>query len=209
MLATALRSQRLEKSPVLDRLIRGSSSQLDMSGGSSSFALQRPVGTVVEGTRPTFIWGPLSGASSYAVSVFDARFNEVARSEALTTTIWKPPRALQRGSIYRWQVIAVKDGREVILPSPTAPEAKFKILDQQPAETLARARQQYAHSHLALGVLYAREGLLDEAETELQALVKDNPTSMVARKLLQSLRAWRPAQRKPAQENVDALEPEE
>ncbi|HEX8139546.1 MAG TPA: hypothetical protein VF544_18450 [Pyrinomonadaceae bacterium] len=163
---------------------------------------------MVESDRPTFIWEPLKGASSYIVSVFDAQLNEVARSEAQTTTVWRPPRALQRGAIYRWQVIAVKDGREEVLPSPTAPEARFKILEQQQAQALARARQRHANSHLALGVLYAQSGLLDEAETELQALVEDNPTSKVAGKLLRSLQAWRPTQRRPSRDGGDVLRPQ-
>jgi Putative zinc-finger len=209
LLASALRSQALEKPPALDRLIRGSSTQLAIVGEGSSFALQQPVGTVVQNDRPTFIWKPLKGASGYSVSIFDAQLNEVARSEALTTTMWTPPRALQRGAIYRWQVIAFEGGREVLLPSATAPEAKFKVLEQQQAEELTRARRIYAGSHLALSVLYARAGLLDEAETELKALVRDNPTSTVARKLLQSLQAWRSAPSQSSEDGKDALPPEQ
>lgn len=208
LIATALRSQRLEKPTAIDRLIRGSSTQLDIGGESSSFTLQRPVGTVVQSDRPTFIWKPLKGASGYTVSVFDTQLNEVTRSEALYVTMWSPPRALQRGATYRWQVIAVKDGREVVMPSPTEPEAKFKVLGREQAMELARARKIYANSHLAMGVLYAQRGLLDEAETELQALVKNNPTSAVARKLLQSLQAWRTSQRKPPEDGARELRPE-
>lgn len=202
MLAVALASQSLEKPHALERIIRGSSNQLG-AGESSSFALQRPVGTVVESARPTFIWKPLQGASGYLVSVFDAQLNEVARSEMLTTTEWQPSRELQRGAIYRWQVIAMQDGREILSPSPTAPEAKFKVLEQQQAQALTRGRRRYANSHLALSVLYAQRGLLDEAETELRALVKDNPDSTVARKLLHSLQAWRPAGRTSSQDDED------
>jgi hypothetical protein len=208
LLAGALRSQRLEKPAALDTLIRGSSVQLDSVGEGTSFALQRPVGTVVQSDRPTFSWKPLKGASSYSVSVFDAQLNEVARSEPLTTTMWTTPRALQRGATYRWQVVASEGGREVLLPSATAPEAKFKVLDQRQAEELSRARRKYANSHLVLGVLYAQAGLLDEAETELKALVKDNPDSAVARKLLQSLQAWRSAQRQSSEDGQDASRPE-
>jgi hypothetical protein len=196
LLIAALGSGHLEKPPVLNRLIREPGTQLDSAGQSESFALARPVGTVVESARPTFSWEPLEGASGYVVSVFDAQLREVARSEPLSATTWTPPRALQRGAIYRWQVIAVKDSREVIMPSPTAPEAKFKVLEQQQADELARVRSGYAYSHLALGLLFAERGLLDDAETELQALVRDNPTSSVARKLLESLRAWRTTRRR-------------
>jgi hypothetical protein len=196
LLAAALRSSRLDKPPVLDRLIRAPGTQLDLALEGASFALERPVGTVVQSDRPTFSWGALEGASGYIVSVFDAQLNEVARSELLSTTTWKTPRALRRGAIYRWQVVAVKDGREVVMPSPTAPEAKFKVLEQAQAQALARARRSYAGSHLALGVLFAQSGLLDESEVELRALVKDNPNSSVARKLLESVQEWRTSRRR-------------
>jgi hypothetical protein len=150
----------------------------------------------------------MEGASGYIVSVFDAQLNEVARSEVLLTTMWKTSRALRRGAIYRWQVVAFKDGREVVMPSPTAPEAKFKVLEQAQARALARDRRSYAGSHLALGVLFAQSGLLDESEAELQALVKDNPNSDVARKLLESLRAWRTGRREPPENGAGPLRQE-
>jgi hypothetical protein len=37
------------------------------------------------------------------VSVFDARYQEVARSPALTGTEWQPPTSLKRGESYSWQ----------------------------------------------------------------------------------------------------------
>jgi lipopolysaccharide biosynthesis regulator YciM len=42
-----------------------------------------------------------------------------------------------------------------------------------------------------LGVLYARAGMVDEAEREFQALVESNSNSSVARSLLLSVREWR------------------
>ena len=46
-------------------------------------------------------------------------------------------------------------------------------------------------SHLLRATIYARAGLLDEAEREYQALLNANPRSTIARKLLQHLRAQR------------------
>jgi hypothetical protein len=46
-------------------------------------------------------------------------------------------------------------------------------------------------SHLALGIFYARAGMVEEAERELTALVRQNPKSQVARKLLRSVESWR------------------
>jgi hypothetical protein len=46
-------------------------------------------------------------------------------------------------------------------------------------------------SHLALGVFYAREGMLAEAEREFQVLVNDNPGSQIAASLLRAVQSWR------------------
>jgi hypothetical protein len=43
-------------------------------------------------------------------------------------------------------------------------------------------------SHLARGVIYAEAGLLDQARAEFAALVKDNPRSQLARRLLSSVK---------------------
>jgi hypothetical protein len=76
------------------------------------------------------------------------------------------------------------DGNEVISPRPPAPQAKFRVLDQARANELAAAKRAYANSHLTLGLLYAQAGLLSESEQELRLLLKENPNSEVARKLL-------------------------
>jgi hypothetical protein len=50
-----------------------------------------------------------------------------------------------------------------------------------------------SNSHLALGVFYAKVGLVTEAERELEKLVQLNPESELPRKLLQSVRKLRRA----------------
>lgn len=95
-------------------------------------------------------------------------------------------------AIYSWQVKAMKDGREVVVPEPPASEAKFKVLEQVKAEELARARRQFAGSHLTLGLLYAQAGMQDKAAQELQALVDANQSSSLARKLLRSAKTLPP-----------------
>jgi hypothetical protein len=88
-------------------------------------------------------------------------------------------------------VKAIKDGQELMSPRPTEPMAKFRILDQAKADELKQAQRIYAGSHLTLGVLYARYGLLDEAERELLALRIDNPDSAIALRLLAKVWAMR------------------
>ena len=72
-----------------------------------------------------------------------------------------------------------------------APDAKFKILDASSANEIAAAKRQAGNSHLLLGVVYANAGLLDDAEREFQALLKQNPRSDLARKLLNKVKAAR------------------
>jgi hypothetical protein len=48
-------------------------------------------------------------------------------------------------------------------------------------------------SHLALGIFYARVGLVTESEREFQKLVQLNPQSELPRRLLQSVRNLRKA----------------
>jgi hypothetical protein len=41
---------------------------------------------------------------------------------------------------------------------------------------------------LTLGVLYAEQGLLEEAQAQFEKLLRNNPTSNTAKKLLQDVR---------------------
>src|SRR6185369_10205495 len=113
-------------------------------------------------------WLPLSGASSYRVTVTDADLNEVAISEPLTALEWKLATPLRPGAIYFWQVTALKDGKAITSPVLPAPQAKFKVLAPTQAAEVRRASQSYAGAHLALGVLYVRAGLLAAAQQEFQ-----------------------------------------
>jgi hypothetical protein len=157
--------------------------------GSPSFNLQSPVGVVSRTETPTFRWSALAGARQYTVSVFDAGFNKVMTSGTMTKTEWTAPRPLARGAVYSWQVTAVVEGKEIQSPVPPAPEARFRVLGRNQEESLARAEKLHAGSHLTLGVLYSRAGLLSEAEREFRALLAANPDSQAAKKLLANIEA--------------------
>jgi hypothetical protein len=188
---TTLTAQRAETPRLLAQLIPDNLSTVRGGTGDLLFTLLSPVGTVVRSDRPTFRWQPLAGALHYTVTVFDKDFNEVATSEPLTATEWTPAQPLQRGVVYTWQVTALKDGKEITVPSTPAPEARFKVLEPSAFESLERAQSQNATSHLTLGVLYAQAGLLDDAEREFEALLNANPKSAVAQKLLNNVKALR------------------
>jgi len=51
--------------------------------------------------------------------------------------------------------------------------------------------QKLTNSHLARGIVYARAGLVSEAERELSELMKENAGSREVRKLLDRVRSWR------------------
>jgi hypothetical protein len=208
MVKDALTGQELERSPLLAGLIepgsipRGGSPSGGRNWGSPSggrdwggdesgdkFSVIEPVGMVTLSDRPTFRWSQLGGATAYVVEIYNEEFDLVATSPPITDHRWMAPQALKRGRIYAWQVKAIKDGRELFSPQPSAPQAKFRVLDEVKAKELARARRAYASSHLTLGLLYIQAGLFDEAEQEFRELQRANPDSAVAGRLLKRVRA--------------------
>jgi len=191
-----LATERIEMPPLLSALIGKSGTLMGPAAEGHPFALIGPIGTVVMSDRPTFRWRALGGADSYVVKIYDADFNEVAGSQQLSGTtragtVWTTTRSLERGRTYSWQVTARVRDREVVSPVRPAPEAKFMVLDQAKTNELAKAKSDSAGSHLTLGILYAQAGLLDDAEREFQALLRANPQSAMAQKLLRSVRAKR------------------
>jgi anti-sigma factor RsiW len=192
MIKGALTNQRLEKSRILAGLMPPGDPQIrSRNNPGREFSMIKPVGTVILLDRPTFRWSRLDGAPSYIVEVYDDKFAKVATSPQLIDNSWTASKSLPRGKTYTWQVKAVKDGRALISPPPAEPEAKFRILDRARAVELMQAQRTYARSHLTLGLLYVRDGLLDNAELEFRKLRKANPSSAIARRLLADVRAMR------------------
>jgi anti-sigma factor RsiW len=192
MLREALMRQPQAKPELLAGLTRPPSS---LMGGNSKqaneFSVVDPVGKVVITDRPAFRWSSLDGATAYAIEVYDEKFNPVAASAQLSSTSWTPPKPLQRGATYSWQVKAIKDGQQLTVPRPPAPQAKFRILDQERTNELAQAQRAYTPSHFMLGLLYLRSGLLDEAEREFRASQEANVNSPIVLQMLQNAQAMR------------------
>jgi hypothetical protein len=190
-IAQAALSEQIAPADVLRRLA-GDESGLRGSNGPNGFRILYPARRVVLEDRPNFRWEHMPGASSYRVYVLDANGNQVGQSDELppTKTHWKAPSRLRRGQIFSWAVTALVDEKKVVSPSASAPEMKFAILSAADFHELTRLKK--SNSHLALGVFYARAGLLDQAEHEFQSLIKLNPDSELPRKLLQSVRNIKP-----------------
>jgi hypothetical protein len=190
MVKNALTDQELERSPLLAGLIEtGSIPRGGSDESGDKFSVIEPVRIVTLSDHPTFRWSRLDGATAYVVEIYDEEFDLVATSPQITDHQWRAPQSLKRGRTYAWQVKAMKDGQELFSPKPPAPQAKFRILDDGKAKELARARRAYASSHLMLGLLYTRAGLLDEAEQEFRKLQRANPDSAVAGRLLKQIQA--------------------
>jgi hypothetical protein len=164
----------------------GLSELLSVAESGSSAGLQYPRRVVITEDRPTFRWAPVAGASSYQVRVSDLNGNQIANSGQLPPDItqWKSSARLRRGVVYSWGVNATVNGEEV------AARVSFKLLGGEKLGELAMLRDQY-QSRLALGLFYIREGVLVEARREFELLLRDNPNSAIAAKLLRQSQSWR------------------
>jgi len=190
LVRSVLTTKNLSKPEVLDQLTAPSITLLDPTAGENKFSLLGPSGTVIATDQPNFRWQALAGAESYTISVFDVDFNRVTRSAPQTGTQWTSTK-LQRGMIYSWEVMAVRNGQEVRSPVAPAPRAQFKVLEAEKLRELTSLKQHSPISHLTLGLTYARFGLIAEAEGQLQILARENPNSPVATKLLRTVQEWR------------------
>jgi hypothetical protein len=191
--AQAVLSEQLAPAEVLRRLSGEQSGLRGSDNGPQGFRLLYPVRRVITEDRPTFRWESLPGVSNYQVHVLDTDGKQVGQSVELppSQTQWRAPAPFGRGQVFSWVVTALVDGKKVVSPAASEPEMKFAVLTTAQAQELSRLRK--SNSHLALGVFYARAGLMDEAEREFQSLVKLNPLSELPRKLLQSVRSIRKA----------------
>lgn len=188
-LQLALASQKLERAPVLDRLIAKRGVLLGTPAEGKTFDILAPMGTVVVTDRPAFRWQPVRGATSYRVSVFDENFEKVTESPDLPAPEWQPGDPLPRGRVFNWQVTAKVGGETVRAPVPPAAEARFQVVSEDAATQIETARREHPENHLLLAVLCAKAGALDESAKEVDALAATNAT--LAQALRQSLEGIR------------------
>ena len=185
--AAALQTEAVARSAIMEQLAEGRST-LRGRGVNESFSLISPSETVIVGDRPVFKWQPLAGARSYRVYVTDSNGKVDVKSGPIEPTItqWNVSYPLKRGEVYSWAVVALRDDEEIVSPGPAASEVRFQILSAADLDQLNQLRK--SNSHLALGVFYARVGLISEAESEFAELASLNPHSKLPKQLLRSLR---------------------
>lgn len=154
-----------------------------------SFDPVYPVGTAIKETRPGLEWQRLPGATSYTVILKDLATGAEMEGAPTRKTTWTPDKDLVRGHQYDWMIEAEVGDQYVRGPSPEKPFATFRVLDAREAQELDLASKSCGGSHLAMGVIYAKFGLIREAEREFAELVSENPGSFMAKGLLESVRA--------------------
>ena len=204
-LRQTLQAERLPEAPTWMNL-RVPHDELMGGGPEKSFALQQPLSQALLTTTPVLRWQALPEAAeaiSYRVEIYDMNFQRVVVSEALPKTSWQVRPALSAGRVYQWQVIATRKGEEIQAPTPPAPPARFAVIAASEAAAITQARQRQPVPHLLLATLYARNALYAEAESELLALQKNNPTSTPVKQMLaevrRRVRQSAPTKTKPAQ----------
>ena len=164
-----------------------------LMGGPSRAANFAPVAPngIVDHDRPTLSWSPLETHGqpvTYRVDLFDSAYRRVARGAWTGDTMWSPEQPLQPGRVYVWQVTARSGGREVTAPPPPQSEARFMVTDAKQHADLASLRRRADGSHVALAVLLAHAGVVDEAERELSLASAASPGSSAIKRLQESLK---------------------
>jgi len=142
-----------------------------------------PIGTAVAALRPSFSWNVVPGAQAYSVAIFDDQFRPVARSSRIGDVTWTPTDNLPRERTLIWQVTAHLSGSDVTGPAPPQPEARFRIVDEPTAASIADLRERLASRPLDLAILLARAGLVADAAIELRRAESDPATAAAAKAL--------------------------
>jgi hypothetical protein len=155
------------------------------------FGPTHPVDVVVDADRPTFEWSPAEHASAYKVSIFDERFRLVRVSGWLIDTLWTVDTSLQRGVSYTWQVTARIGADEIVAPVPLHGEARFRVTTAEQSARLSDLRRRASDSHVALAIVLAEAGVLDEAERELRLARIANPYSSAVTRIQAAIEAMR------------------
>ena len=187
----ALENTQVEVSPDVKSLITTRGVLRGESEDGMPFSLLKPVGTFVMSDQPEFEWKPLAGATAYRATVLDLNMKTAAESQWIKATQWKPSSSLKRDETYIWQVAAIRNGTEIRSPVPPAGEARFRIVDQQTYDQLVNSQKLYSNSRLLLALIYAENGLLDEAVQNLQQLIEKNPSSPHLKALIKDVESLR------------------
>ena len=184
----AARTGTLDKPPILAELNSAPGTLAGSVPTPTALRQTSPVGVVVREDRPALQWTAVKDATGYAVYLQDdEERTPLLRQEVVGgTTTWTPPAPLARGTIYQWQVEALR-GSEVLARAPRRPEpeARFQVLDARHEEELAEVERLYPQNALILGTACAQAGLVRAAARQFEELARCYPKSDAARRLHQ------------------------
>lgn len=152
----------------------------------SDVSLLGPVDEVVQEQSPLLTWTHTNGAV-YQVSVGDREFREVAHSRWIQESSWRVPTPLERGRIYEWQVLVRRGGKDIAVPAPPHPPARFQVLPLPQNAELQTLGKTFGDSHLVMGTAFARYGMWGSAAHQFEALQRENPESPVVAELVKNL----------------------
>ncbi|MCX8052469.1 MAG: zf-HC2 domain-containing protein [Armatimonadetes bacterium] len=139
-----------------------------------------PVGIVVMSNRPLFRWTTVDLADSYRIIVTDKDGNEVFVGTTDKTGL-KLTTPLEHGRVYFWRVGVRFNKNDTWANSPAA---GFRIVSKDDIEKIEAVRKHMPGSRLALATIYESVGLYGEAEEQYRAVLRANPASALARRLM-------------------------
>ena len=177
--ANLLWTKEFDTPPVL-RQVRGAGPAIKgETPHESTGVLLTPVGTAEISDSPLFTWNRVPGAKRYRVIVYDSDHKRVVtKSSWLSDSSWMIDTSLARENIYSWRLYwETRDGKEFVAPPPEGLRAKFKVLSLEDVQRIVEGVDELGDSHLLALLFYVDNGLLDQAEAELSALLEDNPNS--------------------------------
>lgn len=140
-----------------------------LAGAADSPSLQTtaPAAPIVRSRRPVLAWTSSRPVDGFIVQLSSIPDGALLSSPTLPATAcsWQPPEPLAPGSIYEWQVQAMRGGAAVDLaPKPPEPEARFQVLGEVAERNLQAAEHDAGRSELSVGMAFARVGLTAEAD---------------------------------------------
>lgn len=138
-----------------------------------------PAPNALSDSKPEFRWNAVDGVSKYRVEVYEIDGTPVLATETDTTS-FRPSTKLH-GGYYKW---VVRTRRAELAEWKWSKSEMFRVLTAKENNLIAEAKRDYPNSHLVAGSVYEHLGLHDKAINEFQSLVRENPTSAVAKKLL-------------------------
>jgi hypothetical protein len=173
----------------------GSSPLWDYSNQNGEY-INLPDKVYVKSNRITFKWREIPGAVKYSFRVGAQGNNLIVKpiyDKTVTETQITETFDLSPDQTYIWQARAIdREGRA----RPQRVTGTFKTLPIAAAKRVESAEKKYADSPLRLGVMYMKNGLLDEAVKLFEKYAAENPNSTSVKILLEraeQLRSGKPA----------------